>query len=135
MWGRRGKPRHLLIYDAPTVTKPTPVTVGSYPVPNTAPGSISDFYSQTQWSNDFQRRDWLGMNLNRPLRDYRVDVNAPLSSSNIVSGPQLTSANNDRMELAKDIFKRLVVAVGATAYVDPETGLPVPVSSTAWRAA
>ncbi|MBA4067561.1 MAG: hypothetical protein C0501_28400 [Isosphaera sp.] len=62
------------------------------------------------------------VNLSRPLADYRVDTTAPLSPGNVANA---AAADADRVQLARDIFGRLVVAAGflpTTATVDPATG-------------
>ena len=66
------------------------------------------------------------VDLNRPLADYRMDTTTPLSTLNVGN---TVAAWNDRHNLARDVFARLIVATGAAAYVDPSNGniyLPQP---------
>ena len=57
-----------------------------------------------------------GVDLNRPLADYRTDVTQPLSSTNAGNS---TQAAADRQALARDVFIRLAVATGAKIGYDP----------------
>jgi hypothetical protein len=63
------------------------------------------------------------VNLNRTLADYRLDTAQPLSPSNVANA---AAADADRVQFARDIFARLVVAAGfptTDATVDPVTGI------------
>ncbi|MFO0799020.1 MAG: hypothetical protein U0804_16250 [Gemmataceae bacterium] len=87
-------------------------TPGAYPpatLPAPAHASNSGLLSSQSWAYGGLG----GVNLNRPLADYRDKTNAPLSSTNITAA----SANKawaDRQNLARDIFVRLVFGVGAS---------------------
>lgn len=62
-----------------------------------------------------------GVDLNRPLTDYRNDWTQPLGPNNMGNRVQ---ADADRQALAWDIFVRLVAASNLTA-INPTTGQPV----------
>ena len=110
----------------PGATKPgslfTTATPPLYPSP-TSRGANTDFAADNQWVNAYAA---LGsVNLNRPLADYR-DLTLPsnnppkaLSATNIGN---LAQAEADRQQFAKDIFARLVAALGAAATIDTTTG-------------
>ena len=59
-----------------------------------------------------------GVDLNRPLADYRASasLDQPLSSANVGNA---TQAAADRQALARDVFIRLAVATGAKVGYDP----------------
>jgi hypothetical protein len=57
-----------------------------------------------------------GIDLNRPLADYRLDPTQPLSPTNM--GNQV-AADADRQQFASDIFVRLLVSSGLTAPTVP----------------
>lgn len=102
------------IKPGPLFTAPT-----TYPAPQPR-GQITDFAADNQWVN---AQAALGsVNLNRPLADYRdsLGLGAPLSAGNVGNA---TFADKDRRQLARDIFARLVVALGAAGSVDPNTGI------------
>ncbi|MBP3958496.1 hypothetical protein J8F10_24880 [Gemmata sp. G18] len=119
-------------------TKPSALSAaaGPYPSPQGL-GSISDFAAGNQWVN--ATAELGSVNLNRPLADYRVDTNLPLTNAN--TNPTVANqADQDRQALARDIFARLCVALGAAAQVrfdntgvtirlpDPTTFILTPVS-------
>ncbi len=96
---------------------PAPVYPGPQPR-----GAITDFAGDNLWVN---AQAALGsVNLNRPVADYRTDLTQPLSQTNVLNTAQ---ADADRQQLAKDIFARLVVALGAAAQVtfDPVQGVVI----------
>ncbi len=108
-------------------TKPGSLfTTATPPYPSPASlGTNTDFPpGGNQWVSLYAT---LGsVNLNRPLADYRDLTSAPntpdpqpLSATNIAN---LTQAEADRQQFAKDIFARLVAALGAAATVDTTTG-------------
>jgi hypothetical protein len=102
-------------------TKPGLVAPVAYPGPTTR-GVITDFAADNQWHNI---QAALGsVNLNRPLADYRLDTSLPLSTANAGNAPV---AEADRQQLAKDIFARFVVALGAAGQVgfDPVQGVVI----------
>ena len=96
-------------------------TINTYPAPQPL-GPITDFAQPNaagsqQWYSAMAR---LGsVNVNRPLADYRNDTTAALSPGNMGNEPLATQ---DRQQLARDIFVRFAVALGANALVDPNTG-------------
>lgn len=96
----------------------TPV---AYPSPGPMPpGGIRDFAGDNLWVNVHAA---LGaVNLNRPLADYRADLTTPLAVGN--AGNEIL-ADADRRALAKDIFARLVVALGAAVSVDASGNVTV----------
>jgi hypothetical protein len=75
-----------------------------------------------------------GVDLNRPLADYRDPASRPADpttqpwplSPNSVTIASFNAAWLDRQNLAKDIYARLVVATGANASFPDATGYPVP---------
>ena len=92
-----------------------------YPAPQTL-GMGADFAADNQWVNAQAR---LGsVNLNRPLADYRdsAGLGAALSDTNIGNA---ATADKDRRQLARDIFTRLVVALGAAGSVDGNGNLSI----------
>jgi hypothetical protein len=92
-------------------------------------GTSSDFGGQYNFRNVMAS---LGsVDLNRPLADYRAPSGGtgPLSPTNFTN---FQNATNDRQTLARDIFIRLVVALGGKAIVNPIAGtiqLPQPGSA------
>lgn len=84
---------------------------GPFPTLPVTPGSLSDLAG----SDLRNARAVLGpVDLNRPLTDY-FGANVNPTPGNV---PNQTQAWADRHNLARDIFARLIVATGATAYVD-----------------
>ncbi len=124
----------------PTTVSTTPpiVTTAMIGPIGPAAGSLSDFAGPNSTQN--ARAAIGGIDLNRPLADYRDLVNHPndlngLPNSNFnnkgVLTPQPLSGSNianfaqawaDRQNLARDIFARLIVATGAAAFVNTSTG-------------
>jgi hypothetical protein len=111
-------------------------TFSPYPQPQNR-GALTDFAAPNaagahQWYNAMAR---LGsVNVNRPLADYRLDLTAALSAGNMGN---VATATADRQQLARDIFVRFVVALGAGAVVDPATGnytVTAPAGSTQYHA-
>ncbi|MFO0846969.1 MAG: hypothetical protein U0871_00210 [Gemmataceae bacterium] len=65
------------------------------------------------------------VDLNRPLADYRTNRTQPLSATNVVArtSPAVpTQPEIDRQQLARDVFRRLVVACGANVTFDDTPG-------------
>lgn len=100
-------------------------TINTYPAPQPlAPGAITDFAQPNaagahQWYSAMAR---LGsVNVNRPLADYRTDLAQPLGANaagdpgNVGNAPL---ADADRQQLARDIFTRMVAALGASASIN-----------------
>ncbi|AMV29861.1 hypothetical protein VT84_36040 [Gemmata sp. SH-PL17] len=93
----------------------------AYPTPGGV-GSVTDFAANNQWVH---AQAALGsVNLNRPLADYRADPNLPLSNAN-VNVNTAALADQDRQSLAKDIFARLIVALGAAGQVSFNNGVVI----------
>ncbi|VTR91126.1 Uncharacterized protein OS=Pirellula staleyi (strain ATCC 27377 / DSM 6068 / ICPB 4128) GN=Psta_0540 PE=4 SV=1 [Gemmata massiliana] len=91
----------------------------AYPNPG-ALGAVTDFAAANQWVSAYAA---LGsVNLNRPLADYRNNLTQSLSSGNVANANQ---ANLDRQQFAKDIFARLIVALGAAASVDASGNITI----------
>jgi hypothetical protein len=109
--------------------KPGPVSPVPYPTPNAQPlGNVTDFQAANLWVNVMAM---LGsVNINRPLADYRVDPTQPFSFPNNVTPQSAATADQDRQQLARDIFVRLATAVGAGLVANPSYTTPVPNNPT-----
>jgi hypothetical protein len=109
--------------------KPGPVNPVQYLGPqNIARGNITDLPTASgagaaRWANALAA---LGsVNLNRPLADYRDDTTQALGKQTANTPNNLgnqAQADQDRQRLARDIFTRLVAALGAAAIIDPASG-------------
>jgi hypothetical protein len=74
------------------------------------------------------RAAFAGIDLHRPLTDYRIDPTQPLGPANI-NVNTFAAARNERQALAKEIFLRLAYATGAKVGFDVTTNqfaLPQP---------
>lgn len=114
------------VLTAPDTEHPYPggktPAVNTFAPSTTSPSANSDGLtvgSTAVWVNKLAALG--GVDLNRPLTDYRTDLKTGLSPSNLKNSNGL-QAWADRHNLARDIFARLVVATGAAATVDPATG-------------
>jgi hypothetical protein len=107
----------------PGLFKPNPISPGTFPIPGSTPGAVSDFPSAQRWVNKMAA---LGaVDLNRPLADYRVDKAQALSAAGNVTVTSAVQADNDRRKLAHDIFVRLAAATGAALQISL-TGVEYP---------
>ncbi len=114
----------------------TPTRTASGPIGPTGT-NLSEFAGPNNTQN--LRGAIGGIDLNRPLADYRDLVNKPndlngspnpnFTANSLTPAPlgpnnmaNIAQAWADRQNLARDIFGRLIVATGAAAFVDPTTG-------------
>jgi hypothetical protein len=63
-------------------------------------------------------RTLTGIDINRPLTDYRTSRTVPFSATSVTDATRYNLAVRDRQRLAKDIFDRLVLASGMAPF-DP----------------
>lgn len=106
---------------------------GTTPVPpqldlTTLTANTGDAPGSTQATARNLRAVLGGVDVNRPLADYRTNLTQPLSNTNVPPGALMTppgppsqsdTATFDRQHLARDIFLRLAVATGARVSYDP----------------
>lgn len=90
------------------------------PYPNPASSTLAagaDFAAANRWTNALAGLG--GVDLNRPLADYRNDTTAALSAANMGNA---ANADSDRQALARDVFVRLVAATGGAASITTANG-------------
>jgi hypothetical protein len=99
----------------PPAAQPTPATF-TFPDPATTRGTaaaantVNEFSDQT-WKSI--QSAFASIDVNRPLRDYRVDPTKAFEAPGNVTAASAAAAITDRQALAKDIFDRLCYACGA----------------------